>query len=251
MYPEAITFGAISINGFGVMVALAFLAGHLITAAELKRKGAPPGAAQDMMLWIVICSIAGAKIFFLVENFTISEIIANPSDTFFSRNGLTFYGGFLGGLAAGIFSAKRNGIKIPLALDAAAPALALAYGIGRVGCLLVGDDYGVASSLPWAMAFPNGQPPVDFTVHPTQIYETLLMLAVFAVLWRLRKKPAPDGWMFALYLVLAGTERFFIEFLRTTTQSPIPGLSVAQLVALTLIVWGGLWLFRFKRLRNP
>ncbi len=250
MYPELLTVGSFSINSFGVMVALAFLSAYLITARELKRKNAPPKLAEDMILWIVICSVAGAKLFFLLQNFTFEQLAANPSELIFSRNGLTFYGGFLGGLAAGIYCARKHKAGVWKTLDATAPALAIAYAIGRVGCLLVGDDYGTASSLPWAMAFPDGYPPVYHTVHPTQIYETLSMTGVFIILWKLRRRPAPEGWLFAVYITLAGIERFFVEFIRTTTPSPIDGLSVAQVLAFGLIVFGAVRLFMFSRRRR-
>ncbi|MCF6191934.1 MAG: prolipoprotein diacylglyceryl transferase, partial [Candidatus Hydrothermae bacterium] len=117
-------------------------------------------------------------------------------------------------------------------------------GIGRIGCFLVGDDYGRPSDLPWALAFPKGAPPtVDpvtgevFRVHPTQLYETLTMLVIFAYLWRRRTRVSPPR-LFGEYLVLAGLERFLVEFLRMTTPSPLPGLSVAQLIALGLMFWG-------------
>lgn len=238
MYPESVSILGLSVNSFGVMLALAFLCAYLVASRELRRKGAPDGLAADMFLWVVVCSVAGAKLFFTVENFTLAQIASDPFGAFFSRGGLTFYGGLGGGLAAGIYRARKSGFGVLKTLDATAPALALAYAVGRVGCLLIGDDYGTASSLPWAMAFPEGSPPVDFTVHPTQIYETLLMTGVFAVLWSRRKAERADGRQFALYLALAGTERFFVEFIRTTTPSPIDGLSVAQVISFLMIVFG-------------
>ena len=244
MYPESFSILGLSFNSFGVMLALSFLCAYLVASRELRRKGAPDGLAADMLLWVVICSIAGAKVFFAVENFTLWQIAADPLGAFFSRGGLTFYGGLAGGLAAGIYRAHRSGFGVLKTLDATSPALALAYATGRIGCLLIGDDYGTASSLPWAMAFPEGSPPVDFTVHPTQIYETIAMTGVFAVLWRRRKAPQADGRLFALYLVLAGTERFLVEFLRTTTPSPIDGLSVAQIISFLMVALGTARLMR-------
>ncbi|QMU56413.1 MAG: prolipoprotein diacylglyceryl transferase [Candidatus Mycalebacterium zealandia] len=238
MYPELLTVGNVSVGSFGVMVALAFLTAYLLTERELKRKNINPNIAQDLLLWIVVCSLLGAKLFFMAQN---------PDAPIFSGHGFTFYGGFFGGLAAGIAVARVKGIGIWKMLDAAAPGLALAYAIGRIGCLLVGDDYGTASSLPWAMAFPNGLPPVDFTVHPTQIYETAAMTAVFAALWKLRLKITVNGSLFALYLMLAGLERFAVEFVRTTTPSPVPGLSVAQVIALGLISFGAVKLIKARK----
>ena len=244
MYPELFTVGGVSVDSFGVMSALAFLSAYLLTEREFKRKNINPKVAQDMLVWVVACSLAGAKLFFIVQNFGVSGITAA---LVFSRHGFTFYGGFFGGLAAGVAVARANKVGVRKMLDAAAPGLALAYAVGRVGCLLVGDDYGTASSLPWAMSFPNGSPPVDFTVHPTQIYETAAMTAVFAALWKLRLKITGEGLLFAVYLTLAGFERFLVEFVRTTTPSPVPGLSVAQIIALGLIIFGAAQLIKARK----
>jgi phosphatidylglycerol:prolipoprotein diacylglycerol transferase len=114
----------------------------------------------------------------------------------------------------------------------------MGYTLARIGCFLVGDDYGVPSDLPWAMAFPRGLPPTNERVHPTQIYEIILMGAVFIYLWRIRKKEAPTGWLFSIFLILAGVERFLIEIIRVTTPSPISHLSLAQLMSIGLIIVG-------------
>ncbi len=131
-------------------------------------------------------------------------------------------------------------------MDAMAPALAIGHSIGRIGCFLVGDDYGIKSDVPWAVAFPKGLPPTTDPVHPTQIYEVILMGLVFFVLWKLRKRNTPDGWLFSILIILAGIERFLIEFLRSTTPSPIPDISVAQLIAIGLIVIGILKIISIK-----
>jgi len=108
---------------------------------------------------------------------------------------------------------------------------------------LVGDDYGVPSNLPWAIAFPNGLPPTTETVHPTQLYEIIIMFIAFLYIWKIRTKVRPAGWLFSIYLIISGFERFFIEFLRNTTPSPIPNLSIAQVIALGLIVAGAVKLY--------
>ncbi|MYI73608.1 MAG: prolipoprotein diacylglyceryl transferase [Candidatus Dadabacteria bacterium] len=163
------------------------------------------------------------------------------------RGGLTFYGGFFLALFAFFVLTKKHKESFWKVLDATAPALAIAYATGRVGCLLVGDDYGVASTLPWAMPFPKGSPPTLEAVHPTQIYETIIMSLVFLVLWKIRKKDKPVGWLASIYLGLAGLERFFVEFIRNTTESPISGLSVAQVMALALILIGALKYISLRR----
>jgi len=130
--------------------------------------------------------------------------------------------------------------------DSLAPGLILAYGIGRIGCFLVGDDYGTPSDLPWAIAFPKGAPPTTERVHPTQIYDTLLMIGLFFLLWKIRKKNLPDGWLSAVMFILLGVERFLIEFIRTTTPSFISGLSQAQLISVGMIILGALKLIQIR-----
>ena len=122
--------------------------------------------------------------------------------------------------------------------DILAPYLILGYAVGRIGCFLVGDDYGTPSSLPWAVAFPNGLPPTLVTVHPTQIYEVLLGFAIFAILYSRRHKIAFTGQLFGIYLILAGMERFFIEFIRTNRHYML-NLTGAQWFALIMLGIGG------------
>lgn len=238
MYPELFRIGSFSVSTFGFMVALAFLAAFWISGKECKRKKISPDLHSNLFLAAMIGGIAGAKLLFVFENVSLGEILSNPFQNLFARGGLTFYGGLLGALFLSYIIIRRYGENFWKVADATAPALALAYSIGRIGCLLVGDDYGVPSDVPWAIAFPDGLPPTDIAVHPTQIYETVIMFFVFLFLWKIRKKNETYGWLFSIYLVLAGLERFFIEFIRNTTESPIPGLSVAQITALALIAVG-------------
>jgi phosphatidylglycerol:prolipoprotein diacylglycerol transferase len=131
-------------------------------------------------------------------------------------------------------------------LDAAAVPLAIGYAVGRIGCQLSGDgDYGVASDLPWAMAYPEGTVATTEEVHPTPVYETLAMGTVAIVLWRLRDRLAPGG-LFALYLVLAGIERLLIELIRRN-DSVVAGLTLAQLVSIAMIAAGSAWLVARRR----
>jgi len=148
-----------------------------------------------------------------------------------------------------------------------APALAAAYALGRVGCFMVNDDYGRPSSVPWAVRFPRGLPPSTagnmqhlfgitvpagsdpstvLAVHPTQLYETSIMLIAFAVLWTLRRRGRPVGWLFGLYLVFAGVERFAVEFLRAKDDRFLGPFTVAQLTSVILIGVGA-WLLMLWR----
>ena len=132
--------------------------------------------------------------------------------------------------------------RLPLlsVLSAAAPALAIGHGIGRIGCFLVGDDYGKVSDLPWAVAFPEGLPPTLDRVHPTQLYEAIPLFAIGALLLTLRRKRTPDRRVFGTYLLLVGGTRFLVEFLRVNARVAGP-LTVAQLASLAALALG-LWL---------
>ncbi len=249
MYPELFRIGNFVVSSYGVMVALAFLVGYGVAEKEFQRLGLPARLLENLGVAIPVAAIVGAKLLYVLENVPLTELLANPVSHLFSRAGLTFYGGFFGGVLAAYAVVRRFAVPPKRLLGALAPSLALGYAIGRVGCFLVGDDYGKPSDLPWAMAFPRGAPPtVDpvtgevFRVHPTQLYEIALSLGIFALLWRLRIRWSPER-LGGLYLVLAGTARFLVEFLRMTTPSFIPGLSVAQLMALAL-VGVGIWILR-------
>lgn len=238
MYPEIFRIGNFSISSFGLMVAVAFAVAFYVSSKEFKRKGISLDLHGNIFLGVMVGSIIGAKLLFVFENVPIKEILANPFTHLLSRGGLTYYGGFIGGMIAFFLIVKKAKQSSWKVLDACAPALAIAYSVGRTGCFLVGDDYGIKSDLPWAIAFPDGLPPTTDTVHPTQLYEFIIMFFVFLYLWKVRKKNVQAGWLFSIYLILSGLERFFIEFIRSTTESPIPGLSIAQVTAIILIAIG-------------
>lgn len=246
MYPELLKIGDFTISSFGVMIALCFLAGYWLISLEAKRRKLNERAVSNMFLATMIGGIVGAKLLYLFENVPLGDLLRDPLTHLLSRGGLTFYGGFIGALILVWIIANKNKISMWTVGDLASPALALAYSIGRGGCLLVGDDYGIPSNLPWAMTFPQGLPPTTETVHPTQIYEIVIMFIAFLYIWKIRTKVRPAGWLFSIYLIIAGMERFFIEFIRNTTESPIPGLSVAQVIALGLIVVGAVKLYTLR-----
>ncbi|MCY3826487.1 MAG: prolipoprotein diacylglyceryl transferase [Candidatus Dadabacteria bacterium] len=247
MFPELLRIGDFHITSFGAMVAVSFLVAFWVSGMEFERKGMSRRLHEQGFLACLVGGILGAKLLFLIENVPLSDLISYPMHYLLLRGGLTFYGGFFLALFAFFVLTKKHKESFWKVLDATAPALAIAYATGRVGCLLVGDDYGIASTLPWAMPFPKGSPPTLEAVHPTQIYETIIMSLVFLVLWKIRKKDRPVGWLASIYLGLAGLERFFIEFIRNTTESPISGLSVAQVMALALILIGALKYISLRR----
>lgn len=259
VYPLNLHIGPLNITGYGVMMMVGFLMGGWLMDRELRRRGWNHDYAADITVAAVIGGILGAKLWYVIE--------VRDLGALFSRGGLVWYGGFIGGVAAVLLNSRR--LKVPLrwTLDLAAPALPAAYALGRVGCFLVGDDYGRPTTLPWGVKFPQGLPPTTgdqlvrnfgvtlppgtpsdalLAVHPTQLYEAVLMIGVFMVLWRLRNHRHGTGWLFSLYLMLAGAERFLIEFVRAKEDRIGGGLTAAQLVAIGLMVAGGVLYTRWK-----
>jgi phosphatidylglycerol:prolipoprotein diacylglycerol transferase len=240
MKPEIHLLG-ISIKTFGLTFALGFLACGLVVARRLRELGKPLDWAYEIVFAALIGGIVGARGYYLIQNY--SQVKHDLLGSIFSGTGLVWYGGAIGG-AIGVIGWMRWRHVLELRmLDMCATALALGYAIGRVGCQVSGDgDYGIASSLPWAMGYPHGTVPTPpgVTVQPTPIYETVTMCLVAYALWRLRDRVRP-GVIFALYLVLSGLERFLVEFVRRNSEV-LAGLTAPQLESLGLLAIGLVWL---------
>ena len=229
MYPTFLRIGSFEITSFGVLVALGALAGMFLFQRELRR-AALPGDAVNAALVGVLGGLAGAKVIWAIEFRDTAPFL----DLLLSRGGLSWFGGFAGGLIAGLTALRVYGVPFVRGLAAASPGLALGHAIGRVGCFLVGDDYGRPSTLPWAVAFPQGLPPTDVPVHPTQLYEAVPLMLVAWLLVRWRRQGVPDAVVLSRYLILAGALRFAIEFVRI--NAPVLGsLTLAQLWSMALI----------------
>jgi phosphatidylglycerol:prolipoprotein diacylglycerol transferase len=243
VYPE-INIGPLTLQTFGLMFALAFLAAGALIAKRLTEIGKPPDWAYEMGFSALAGGIVGSRVYFLVQNY--DEVKHDLLGKLFSGAGLVWYGGVIGGtIAVLLWAWYRDFLRLTL-LDVCAPALALGYAIGRCGCQLSGDgDYGKAWNGPWAMSYPNGTVPTEETVHPTPIYETLAMGIGAWILWQLRDRYRA-GVLFAIYLVYAGVERFLVEFLRRNHDVAL-GLTAAQLESLGMAVAGVVWICVVKR----
>jgi len=215
--------------------------------------------AADIVFAAAVGGILGSKIYYLIEN--LDRVIADPTGMIFSGAGLVFLGGLMGGTLGVTWVLKKNKLQWFKFADVVAPLLMLGYAIGRVGCLLVGDDYGKPTHLPWGISFPDGLPPSTYrvfqtyypwinlegfdpgvlTVHPTQIYETILGLGIFYFLYQKRKTVTVAGSLFFTYLIFAGSERFVIEFFRVNTKY-LFGLSGSQLISICMIGIGAWFL---------
>ncbi|MEP6915064.1 MAG: prolipoprotein diacylglyceryl transferase family protein [Acidobacteriota bacterium] len=236
MYPVLFRIGGFEITSFGAMVALGALAGLWLFQRELRRSGLPEQAA-DAAVAGLIGGLAGAKLLWVAEHFGEEPF----TSLLLSRGGLSWFGGFVGGIGVGLGMMRyRRWPMMPL-LAAATPALAIGHAVGRLGCFLVGDDYGRPSSLPWAVAFPNGLPPTTSPVHPTQLYEAAALVPIAWLLLRWRAQGRSDRAVIGLYLVLTAAVRFAIEIIRINQRVAL-GLTVAQWVSIVLIPIGVLLL---------
>lgn len=243
MKPILFELGGFTVTSYGASKALAALAAGFILARELRRHRRDPEHAWSLTLWAVVGGFAGAKLYYLAEN------IGNLSAHDLGGHGFTWFGGLIGGAIAVVLVSRRRGIPLSLMAGMASVPLAVAYGIGRLGCLLAGDGtYGTPTDLPWAMSFPNGTVPTLAEVHPTPLYEALAAFAVAGLLWRLRTRVRPDA-LFALFAVLHGASRFLVEFLRLNDELVL-GLTQPQLWSLALFALGVLLAYRTWKTRG-
>ncbi|MEE9132997.1 MAG: prolipoprotein diacylglyceryl transferase [Gemmatimonadota bacterium] len=269
MYPILFEFKGIQFTSFGLMLGLCFLVGGWIASLEFGRKGYSKDVAWSLLMGALIGGIVGAKLYYAFLNWPL--LVRAPLQTLFSRAGLVWYGGFIGGSIGATYVLWREKLPFWKVADVAALSLPIAYAIGRIGCFLVGDDYGRPTDGPLGVAFPKGSPPttagnlrnyfgVDvpdsvpdwevLRVYPTQIFEVVISFLIFALLWRLRKHPYRAGWLFMLYLMLAGFERFFIEFFRVKDDRFLGIFTLAQMISVSLIVIGAYGVWAFSRLQR-
>jgi phosphatidylglycerol:prolipoprotein diacylglycerol transferase len=240
MKPEIHVFG-LGIKTFGVMFALGFVACGALIARRLRELGKPVDWAYEIVFAALLGGIVGARAYFVIEHF--DEARHDLIGTVFSGSGLVWYGGAIGGAIAVLAWMRWRGVLTLTMLDMCGTALALGYAIGRIGCQVSGDgDYGIRSSLPWAMGYPHGTVPTPqgVRVHPTPIYETVTMCVLALALWHLRDRVRP-GVVFALYLIGSGLERFLVEFIRRNSEV-MAGLTGPQLESVVLMLAGSLWL---------
>ena len=252
--PFAFTVGPVEITGFGLAVIAAFGLAQVITMRELTRRGHDLYAAitPDVVFAALLGFLVGAKLYY-------AALVGDPA-AIFSRGGFVFWGGFMGSVLFCWLMIRWKKLSFARYADVAGIAIAAGYSVGRSGCWAVGDDYG----RPWdgalATVFPRGAPPSTaanmtelfgiplppgtlptqvIAVHPTQLYETAMGFVMFLVLWRLRDHEHAEGWLFGVYCVLAGVERFVVEFFRAKDDRFVGPLTSAQVIALAVAGVGG------------
>lgn len=248
MYPvlwEFELFGnAVTISSFGLLVAIGFLAGGRVAEIYFNERGEVGDKAWRVLVYCMIGGILGSKLWYAAE----SVARGNPGGfielAFLNRGGMTWYGGFVGGILGGALGARVARVPVFMVANATAPALLVGQMFGRIGCFLVGDDWGSPSNLPWAVAFPDGIDPTHVPVHPTQLYEVAWLAAGALLLWtRRNRSPA----LFSEYLMIAGIGRLWIEVFRVNPLLLGP-LTNAQLMAIGCALLGAMLWLRFRSL---
>jgi phosphatidylglycerol:prolipoprotein diacylglycerol transferase len=269
--------GPITLPTFGLMVATAMICAFFVMRADLKRRGIEI-EAETLVAVPSLAGMIGAKLYHVFE--TPRELFADPVGQLFTSYGFAWFGGLIAGIAAFIYLGYRFRIPLLTLFDAASPAAALGYGIGRIGCLLSGDgDYGISSTLPWAMSFPNGVVPTTQRVHPTPIYEFLAAVLIAWLLWRLGASQAktpiqqpsgkedaksrkvsrgsverfdgasspirPAGSVFAAYMIYTGVARFLVEFIRINPRSFF-GMTNAQTASVASVILGAALIWHLR-----
>jgi phosphatidylglycerol:prolipoprotein diacylglycerol transferase len=240
--PVLIHVGPIAISWYGLAVMLAVTAGVWLTLREAKRKGLPTDVVGDLAIWVVLGGIAGARILHVIDRWDIYA--ANPLEILaFHHGGLAIQGAILGGALAGGLVAWKQNLPVRKLFDAAAPGIVLGQAIGRLGCLVTGDALGPATDGTWGIVYLNPgamAPHLGVAYQPVFFYELLWDLAIFLIVWPLRKRLASDGRLFAVYLGLYAVGKFSLTFLRTETIW-FWGLQEAQFLAIAALVAAIIW----------
>lgn len=258
VYPFVLRLGPLELTGYGLMMMVAFLMAGWAIQLDLRRRGLDEDYAADIIIAGVIGGLVGAKLWYV--------FLTGESDALFRRGGFVWYGGFIGAVIAILLNGWRRRVPPRFTAEICAAPLALGYALGRIGCFLVNDDYGVPSQLPWAMKFPAGLPPTTVAnlqemgahfppgtdpmqvvaVHPTQLYETAMMFLAFLWLWRRRDHGHAVGWLWAFYMVFAGVERFLVEFVRAKDDRFVGPFTLAQVTSILLVIVGGLLMYLWR-----
>jgi phosphatidylglycerol:prolipoprotein diacylglycerol transferase len=254
--PFVFRIGGLEVTGFGLAVLMGFVIAQIVAQRELARRGQDPTPIGDLIFWAAAGSLVMAKVYYAV--------LVGDWHALFSRGGFVFWGGLIGGIVTVSIVVIWKKLGFFRIAEVAGLAIPPAYAVGRTGCWAVGDDYGRPWDGPWAVAFPEGAPPSTvavmqrefgitpppganptdvLSVHPTQLYEVAMATAMFFILWRMRGHKHAEGWLFGAYMVLAGLERFIVEFFRAKDDRFFGMLTLAQVIALSFVAGGLGWMY--------
>jgi phosphatidylglycerol:prolipoprotein diacylglycerol transferase len=241
LYPIVFELFGFPVSSFGILMAAGFLVGTWITAARMREEGLDPDLAYTILLYVMLGGVAGSKLYFAVDTWLRGE--GRFLSLLLAREGITWYGGLVAGTLVGAVGCRVHEISALRFANCGAVGAAVGQALGRVGCFLVGDDYGRPADVPWAVAFPRGSPPTLDPVHPTQLYEMTWLLAVAGFLWARRGR---SPMLFGEYLALNGLGRFVIERWRTNPTFALD-LTQPQWIGAALVVLGVTgWLYHLR-----
>lgn len=252
VHPIAFSLGPLTIHWYGVMVALGFLAGLWTASRRGLRERIAAEKILDLGPWLILGTVVGARALY-VATYWQDQFAGKPFSEVFmiQRGGLVFYGGLMGATLAAVVYLRVKKLPLWKVADILAPSIALGSVFGRIGCLLNGCCYGRACSLPWAISFPPGNPlnPPTYPVHPTQVYDSLLNLALYAGLAWLYRRKKFDGQVFGLYLIAYPLLRSFVELFRGDYPAEhLHGWATpAQLVSIAILATGVVLLWLLPR----
>ena len=245
MYPE-IGIGNLTLSTYSILYALAYFAFNYVFWVELKRRGENFKIFMLMSLTMLLSGFGGAKVFYILINASLRDFLEDPVNTMIS-SGRIYHGGFIFSVLIVFLIVRLTRRNFWVVVDSAAPGLAISISVGRIGCFLNGCCLGRPTDLPWGVKFRGIDTSMNLSLHPAQLYESIIMLFIFLFLWRTRKHDHPRGYVFSLYLLAWGVERFIIEFFRITTPSPFLSLSVAQVISLVIALFAVYYLFRLTK----
>jgi phosphatidylglycerol:prolipoprotein diacylglycerol transferase len=247
------TWGPYAQPTYGVLLAVAFLAGLWVAYWQAKRAGLDASRIADMAVYVLIGGLIGAKLMLVAVDYR--YYTSNPRELFsLFQSGGVFYGGLLGGLAVAFYFARRYKLPVWPTADALAPGVVIGQCIGRLGCFAAGCCYGRAANVPWAVTFTdiyaarNVGTPLDVPLHPSQLYESLATLVIFALLIWLAPRKKFSGQVVLAYVALYSVARFVLEFFRGDAGRGYVGpLSTSQAVAIVLVVLAGVLYLRLRK----
>jgi phosphatidylglycerol:prolipoprotein diacylglycerol transferase len=232
MHPILFRIGPITLYTYGALLATAFLVAIYVAMRSAEREGIKSEFIADMGIIIILSSIVGARLFYIVF-YDLQGTLQNPLSLLkLQQTGLVFYGGLFFAVGAGMLYCRLKKNSISVVLDITAPSIALGQSIGRIGCFLSGCCYGKPTSVPWAVNFPH----LSHARHPTQIYESLVTFAIFLILIRFRKRKTGNGQVAWLYLVLYATARFLLEFVRGDNLPVLLHLTISQVLSVFALI---------------
>lgn len=256
MKPILFEIAGFHLHSFGLMVALGFIVGTWISTRRAIAVGLDPNAIQDLVFpWLLIGGIVGARVLYVISYWN-KDFAGRPWTEIFAlwNGGLVFYGGLIGATVAGIIAVIRKNLPLWVTADCLMPGVAIGHVFGRVGCLLNGCCFGRTCEVPWALHFPKDHPTAGMSVHPAQLYEAGLNLALCGFLiWWHQKRRSFEGQVFAIYLIAYSFIRAFSEYFRgdySKISSPAQGVFTPGQSTSVLILAAGIGVWIYLRARK-